>query len=350
MGKEEIVAISRIDRRGALLGAGAALFAPVVFSERAWAQTKLTKIRIVSSQGNQVAALQELTKQKRWLEEFGIDAEVLTVADGAKLIGALIGGDSDVCIFSGFNQTLAAIEKGAKMKIIGGASITGQQAVFSAKPEIKSVRDLQGKIIGVGALGAQLHQVMRALLLKKGVDLNTVRFVNVGSSADVFRAIVAKTVDAGPAQADIFDQLEKYNIHMLDEGAFANDLSEYTWQASFATDKVIAEKRDTLVRVLAGYCKAYRYVQTDPASKEPFIEARAKALGVADMEVARREGASQWQYVWDNKPYALDLEISPARVEYMQKLNVDVGAQNKVLPYDQVADMSLARQAVKMLG
>ena len=99
---------------------------------------------------------------------------------------------------------------------------------------------------------------MRALLLKKGVDLNTVRFVNVGSSADVFRAIVAKTVDAGPAQADIFDQLEKYNIHMLDEGAFANDLSEYTWQASFATDKVIAEKRDTLVRVLAGYCKAYR--------------------------------------------------------------------------------------------
>ena len=165
----------------------------------------------------------------------------------------------------------------------------------------------------------------------------------------LFRS-VAKTVDAGPAQADIFDQLEKYNIHMLDEGAFANDLSEYTWQASFATDKVIAEKRDTLVRVLAGYCKAYRYVQTDPASKEPFIEARAKALGVADMEVARREGASQWQYVWDNKPYALDLEISPARVEYMQKLNVDVGAQNKVLPYDQVADMSLARQAVKMLG
>ena len=48
------------------------------------------------------------------------------------------------------------------------------------------------------------------ILLKKGVDLNTVRFVNVGSSADVFRAIVAKTVDAGPAQADIFDQLEKY--------------------------------------------------------------------------------------------------------------------------------------------
>jgi len=340
------------NRRNTLLAAGAFALAHGLFSAPAWPQAKptLRPVRIASAQGNQVVTMQELVKSQGYLEEFGIAPEILTVGDGTKLIAALLSGGSDICVFAGFNQTLAAIEKGARLKIIAGASITGQQAVFSAKPEIKSVRDLAGKIIGVGALGAQLHQVMLALLRKKGVDPASVRFVNVGSSGDVFRAVVAKTVDAGPAQADIFNQLEKYKIHMLEGGAFAQDLLEYTWQASFATDRVIAAKRDLLVRVLAAYGKAYRFVQSDPGSKEAFIKARWKALGGASFEGVAEEAAGQWQFVQDNKPYALDLRISPERVEYMQRLNVEVGAQRKVLPYEQITDMSLAADAVRMIG
>ncbi len=340
------------DRRNAMLGACAFMLAHGLFSAPAWSQanTTLRPVRIASAQGNQVVTMQELVKSQGYLEELGIDPEILTVGDGTKLIGALLSGSSDICVFAGFNQTLAAIEKGARMKIIAGASITGQQAVFSARPEIKSVRDLAGKTIGVGALGAQLHQVMIALLKKKGVDLSGVRFVNIGSSADVFRAIVAKTVDAGPAQADIFNQLEKYKIHMLEEGAFARDLPEYTWQASFAMDRVIAGNRDLLVRVLAAYGKAYRFVQSDPTSKEAFVRARWKALGGTNFDVVAKEAAGQWQFVQDNKPYALDLRISPERVEYMQRLNVDVGAQRKILPYEQVTDMSLAADAARMIG
>jgi ABC-type nitrate/sulfonate/bicarbonate transport system substrate-binding protein len=342
----------RQDRRNALLAAGAFLLAQGLFAAPARAQGKpaLRPVRIASAQGNQVVTMQELVKSQGYLEDLGVDPQILTVGDGTKLIAALLSGGSDICIFSGFNQTLAAIEKGARLKIIGGASITGQQAVFSAKPEIKSVGDLAGKIIGVGALGAQLHQVMIALLRKKGVDPAGVRFVNVGSSADVFRAIVAKTVDAGPAQADVFNQLEKYKVHMVEGGAFAQDLPEYTWQASFATDRVIAANRDLLVRVLAAYGRAYRFVQSDPSSKDAFIMARWKALGGASFDAVAAEAASQWQFVQDNKPYALDLMISPERVDYMQRLNLDVGAQRKVLPYEQITDMSLAADAVRMIG
>jgi hypothetical protein len=34
----------------------------------------------------------------------------------------------------------------------------------------------------------------------------------------------------------------------------------------------------------------------------------------------------------------------------MQKLNVSFGIQKTMLPYDKVADMSLARDALKLLG
>src|SRR5258708_15842323 len=136
---------------------------------------------------------------------------------------------------------------------------------------------------------------------------------------------------------------------MLEEGTFARDLPEYTWQASFAMNRVIAGNGDLLVRVLAAYGKAYRFVQSDPTSKEAFIRARWKALGGASFDVVAAEAAGQWQFVQDNKPYALDLRISPERVEYMQRLNLDVGAQRQILPYEQIPDLSLPAQPVRML-
>ena len=45
-----------------------------------------------------------------------------------------------------------------------------------------------------------------------------------------------------------------------------------------------------------------------------------------------------------------DLVITEERVRYMQDLNVSLGVQKRVLPYEQVCDMSLARDAVKLLG
>ena len=116
------------DRRNAMLGACAFMMAHGLFAAPAWAaETKakptLRPVRIVSAQGNQVVTMQELVRQQGYLEELGIDPEILTVGDGTKLIGALLSGSSDVCVFAGFSQTLAAIEKGARMKIIAGASV-----------------------------------------------------------------------------------------------------------------------------------------------------------------------------------------------------------------------------------
>jgi len=104
----------------------------------------------------------------------------------------------------------------------------------------------------------------------------------------VFRALVAKTVDAGPAQADVFNQLEKYKIHKLEGGGFTQDLPEYTWQASFAMDRVITDNRDLLVRVLAAYGKAYRFVQSDPTSKRPSYRRAGKLWAARTSPSSRR--------------------------------------------------------------
>jgi hypothetical protein len=100
--------------------------------------------------------------------------------------------------------------------------------------------------------------------------------------------------------------------------------------------------------VLAAYCKCYRYIQ-EPASLADYIKARQTSLH-GDAKAAAAGASSEWRFNQRYKPYATDLLLSQARVDYMQQLNIRFGVQKRLLPYDTVADMSLARDAVKLIS
>ena len=153
-----------------------------------------------------------------------------------------------------------AIEKGATIKILGGALSLPSLCMYSGKPEIASVKDLTGKAIGIGAPGSVLQQMTVLLLKKAGVDPASVQFRNVGSNADIFRAVVAKTVDAGLSDVDVYDQQAKYGVHVLPDGLLWKQIPEYTNQGTYASDAAIAAKRDQIVHVLAAWASAYRYI------------------------------------------------------------------------------------------
>jgi ABC-type nitrate/sulfonate/bicarbonate transport system substrate-binding protein len=331
-----------------LAGVGAASVLSLSLLDRYASAAEPIKVNIVNTSPNSAFTIQELLKRKHWLEDFGLQPTTLNVADGSKLMGALFSGSSDICLLSGFSQVLAADAKGGKIKMLGGAQLLPSYAVFSKKPEIKTIKDLEGKTVATGSVGALLYQLMAAILQKKGVDISKVKFVNAGSSANVFRAVAAGTVDAGPSLYDVYEQQAKYGVHSLKDGNLWTELPEYTYQGSYASEAAIAKKRDALVRVLAAYCKAYRYIQT-PASLDDYVAARQAALH-GDPKVAAAEAASESRFNQKFKPYATDLVLSKERIDYMQKLNVSFGVQKALLPYEQVADMSLAHDALKLLG
>jgi ABC-type nitrate/sulfonate/bicarbonate transport system substrate-binding protein len=339
---------SEITRRTALKGAAGVGLLSLASSGCSPKSQSGLPVRIVSSQGPQVLTIQALMDEKNYFKEFGLAPETLAVASGTNIIGPLMNGRADLCVFAGFSQLLAAIEKGADLKILGGASIKGQQAIFAKDPTIQHVKDLEGRSVGVGAIGAQLHQVITALLKKKGVDLSKVNFVVVGNSGDVFRSVVSGRVDAGNGQADVLSSLDRLGVHMIQDGEYAVELPEYTWQATFTSTAAIKARRETLVRTLAAYCKAFRYVQ-NPGSKDDYVKAQLTALAPRDLEAGKQGALSQWNYLQQRKIYAEDLVLAPERVQYMQELNISLGVQKKILPYDQIFDTSLAKEAVARL-
>ncbi len=336
--------IHSIARRGFLAG-GAASFGALSFGSGAFAQAKGLPIRVANAAGNVNLAMHQLMIQQGYLQEFGLDPNVITVADGAKIVGGLVGGDLDISTMSGFGQIFPADEKGGKMKILGGAALLPSLALFTSKPNIRTLKDLEGKVVGSGAVGSLVHQLSVALLMKKGVDYKKVQFANIGASGDVFRAVTVGTVDAGVGEVSFVDQQEKFKVRLLPEANMSIELPEYTYQGAYTTEKAIETKRDLLVRTMAAYAKLYRFVHK-PEAKEAFFRARAETAKNATVE----ENEQQWAYLQKYKPYAENLELSEERIRYMQQLNVELGVQKAILPFSQVADMSIARDAIKLLG
>ena len=301
----------------------------------------LRKFNLASTSGTFAGVFIDLMKKQGFLEKYGLDTTFVAVSDGAKIVSAVISGEVDMVRAAGFGQTLTAIEKGGALKIIAGAGLPILQCLYTTKADIKTLKDLEGRVVGTGQPGALLHHMTSALLRKNGVDVSKVKFVNVGSSADVFRGIVAGTVDAGPSQVEVPSELKRYGIHSIAE--FWKQLPEYPYNAAFSADRTIAEKRETLVRALAAIQETYNFIQ-GPNSRDAVIKAYMDASGGRGDE----SGAFQWQFLSENKPY--DIQIPEESINYLQNLNVETNIQSARLPIEKVADLSMVRDALKMLG
>jgi ABC-type nitrate/sulfonate/bicarbonate transport system substrate-binding protein len=327
-----------MNRRAFVLAAGAAAVLPSV----AGAAFAPGNVNIINTGSNDSFALQSLIKSQRYFEDFNLTAETLNVSDGIKLTASVVTGASDIGILTGFSQVFPAIENGAPLKLVGCAERQPDFVVVTGNPNVKSLKDLEGKSIGTGAVGALVYEAMAAMLKKANVDLNKITFVNIGSSSDVFKAVAAKKVDAGPCQHDFAKVAAQFGCRVIADAVQV--IPQFTNQGSFTTDRTIAEKRDVLVRTLATYGRAYRYVDS-PASKANYVKAYIDGVGPDQGQT----GADRWDWLQSVKGYEADIALSADRIMYMQQLNVALGIQKAVLPLERVADMSLARDAVKLL-
>jgi len=321
-----------------LIGAGVALAAPA--SALAADSAKVT---IANASGGLNMVMTELMKQVRYLESFGLAPEIMGVADGSRILGGIVSGSIDVSMMSGFGQVLPAIERGADLKILAGGSLRPTTAMYTGKPNVQSLKDLEGKVVGTGSIGALVYQLTVLLLRKYNVDIAKVRFVNIGSSADIIKAVSAGTVDAGLGATAL--DADRFHIRPISHGNMTIELADYTYQGAWASTRKIATEREALVKCLAAYAKLYRFVQS-PQAKDAFIKAR-RAVFPNETD---RDHELEWDFIQTYKPFAVNLAVGPDRIRYMQQVNIDFQVQKTLMPYARVADMSLAAEALKLLG
>jgi NitT/TauT family transport system substrate-binding protein len=186
--------LSRFSRRALAVGALLAF----ALASPASAQNK-TPLKIAIGGAECLCYLPTvLAKQLGMYEKHGLDAELINFKGGSVALTAVLGGSADVV--SGYYDHCVNL-KGKKkdMKsVVVYDQFPGLVLVVSPKQtaNIKTVKDLAGKKVGVSAPGSSTDFFLKYLLRKNGVDPAKVPVVGVGLGDTAVAAQEQGQVDA----------------------------------------------------------------------------------------------------------------------------------------------------------
>jgi NitT/TauT family transport system substrate-binding protein len=174
----------------------AALLALVLTSGLAAAQSKIT---VAIGGGACLCYLPTvLAKQLGEYEKAGLDVELVDLKGGSDALKAVLGGSADVV--SGYFDHCVnlAAKKQELQSFVVYDRYPGLVLVVapSHNGEIKSIKDLAGKKIGVSAPGSSTDFFLKYLLKKNGVDASGVAVIGVGLGATAVAAMEQGQIDA----------------------------------------------------------------------------------------------------------------------------------------------------------
>ena len=125
----------------------------------------------------------------------GIDLELNFAQSGAAVTQQLTAGSLDVALSVGITDPIHAIEKGAPIAII---RIVGNAApyVLIGKKELKTIADLKGKTISVGAVNDITTVYFERMMAANGLKKGDYEVISAGVAAARYAALKAGVADA----------------------------------------------------------------------------------------------------------------------------------------------------------
>jgi NitT/TauT family transport system substrate-binding protein len=138
-----------------------------------------------------------LAKQLGEYEKAGVDVEMIDFKGGSQALQAVIGGSADVV--SGYYDhcvNLAAKGQNLQSFVVYDRYPGMILAVSPEATDIKSIKDLAGKAVGVSAPGSSTDFFLKYLLAKNGMDPNGTSVVGIGLAATAVAAMEHGKVQA----------------------------------------------------------------------------------------------------------------------------------------------------------
>ena len=139
-----------------------------------------------------------LAQQLGEFTKAGITVEVVDFKGGSESLKAVIGGSADV-VSGYFDHCVNLAAKGQHLQaFVVYDRFPGFALVVSPKhnAEVKSIKDLANKKIGVSAPGSSTDFFLKYMLSKNGVDPNSVSVIGVGLGGSAIAAMEQGQIDA----------------------------------------------------------------------------------------------------------------------------------------------------------
>jgi NitT/TauT family transport system substrate-binding protein len=175
----------------------AALGALALLTGAAAAQTKQKVSIAVGGAGCLCYLPTVLAKQLGEYDKAGLDVELINFKGGSDALKAVIGGSADVV--SGYYDhcvNLAAKGQSLQAFVVYDRYPGMVLAVSPENKDIKSLKDLAGKAVGVSAPGSSTDFFLKYLLAKNGMDPTSASVVGIGLDATAVAAMEHGRVQA----------------------------------------------------------------------------------------------------------------------------------------------------------
>ena len=213
--------------------------------------------------------------------------------------------------------------------------------IGSLDGSIAKCEDIKDKPVGVDSLGGARSIALNVML--RQCNLKAEDTQQVPLSANVLTAMISGQIALGVLHIDDVPIIEREAKKKVATIVDINDVAKINhYLALVVTKKMLAEKRADLVKIVAAYIEAERFMR-DPKN----IDAVAKAAAPTSRSAADAKWAIE-QYV--------KMEFWP-REHGLKKENVDsiIATQKRVgnikgepVPYENVVDLSVYQEALKL--
>jgi NitT/TauT family transport system substrate-binding protein len=219
-----------------------------------------------------------VTADKGIWKKHGLDVELIFLRGGSRTVAALIGGSVDFILGSDLGITTAILQ-GASLTRVGVTTNTLGYSIV-VQPNIKTIRDLKGKIIGITPGRDAAYARVVKLLRDNGMDSSKdVTFLSVGDGGPAARVAALST---GVIHASMFtppsDMIsEKVGMKILARIDVANVAGGLN-----TTSALIQKGRPQLLRFLRGYMEGIRYLK---ANKDESLKIFSKYVRNPDLGI-----------------------------------------------------------------
>ena len=232
----------------------------------------------IGQRGGWEQCVSELGQNAGIFEKHGLALDVLYTQGSGETIQSVLSGSLDIGIGPGTHAVFGAFAKGAPIRMIG-ASFTGardQLYYVRGDSPIRSMKDADGKTIGISTTGSSSHMLALALAKHFGITLVPQA---TGNYSATLTQVMTKQVDIGFAQAPFaLDAVEDGRIRLLARGADMPEVQNQSIRARIAHAATLERRKDALARYVTAYRETLDWLYSSPDA----IKAYAAWSGLAE--------------------------------------------------------------------
>ena len=292
---------------------------------------------VIGYPASSIASIQLfIAQEKGFFRDEGLDAQLNQVRADAAIAAVLTG---ELFAYDSVGTSVRAFQKNAPIKIL---AVNLQSPLFwlVTRPELKSLSELKGKVMGTTSFGGVQHLAGLRMLRRGGLNPEEdITVILAGDPATQLQAIVNGAIQiAVLSPPSVILARDKFKLNVL-----ANALDEFPsfFQSGLAVaDKSVSSQKDLVKRILRARAKANRFFFEMESGASEVI---AKFLKV-DIPVARES------YRISRNAFTSNGIVTQRQIEEFLKMDAEIAKIPDPLRAIPAFDFSLQHKVNSELG